>query len=223
MLQPAIQVLLYGIFAGLSALAFAATIAVMQTGRLKALAFGTGFVVAQLFTCSLFVGLGVAATGSSRNSHPEIQFTVELVLALAMLALARRIHRRPARESAGSSDRTRELLERLSRLRFFTMLLAGLLLGLGGPKRLLLTAFAATAITTAGVSDSREAALVIWYVAVATVLVWVPVILFVLLGQRTIALMTDAQERIGRRQPKVTVYALLLLAAVFIADAITVI
>ena len=44
MLHAAIQVVLYGLLAGLTAVGFAATLAVMPSGRLKALGFGAGFV-----------------------------------------------------------------------------------------------------------------------------------------------------------------------------------
>jgi hypothetical protein len=53
-LHAAIQLLLYALLAGLSPVAFAATIAVMPAGRLKVLGFGTAFVLAQSLTCSLF-------------------------------------------------------------------------------------------------------------------------------------------------------------------------
>jgi hypothetical protein len=43
MIHATVQLLLYALLAGFSALAFAATIAVMQAGRLKTLGFGTGF------------------------------------------------------------------------------------------------------------------------------------------------------------------------------------
>lgn len=220
MLHAAIQLLLYGLLACLSPLAFAATIAVTQAGRLKALGFGTGFVAAQFLTCALFVGIGVAATGDGTRSHPGIQVLLEVALAVTLGGVALRVRRRPPTEGEGSSERTRAVLERLGRLHFLTAILAGLFLGIGGPKRLLLTAFAATTITTAGLSNSGEAAFVVLYVALATALVWGPVVLFVLLGERAVALMKGAQEEVARRQPVVTVYALLLLAALLVIDAI---
>ena len=112
------------------------------------------------------------------------------------------------------------MLARLGRLGFTTTALAGLLLGIGGPKRLVLTALAATTITTSGLADSGEAALVILYGAVATVLVWGPALLFVLLGDRSVALMKRGQQEAARRQPRVTVYALLVLAGFLVVDAI---
>ena len=111
------------------------------------------------------------------------------------------------------------MLDRLGRLRFVTTLLAGVLLGIGGPKRLVVTALAAATITTAGIHDSGEAALIVVYVVLATMLVWGPVVFFVVLGERSIALLNRAQEEVAARQPHVTFYALLILAALFGADA----
>jgi Sap, sulfolipid-1-addressing protein len=221
MIHATIQLLLYALLAGFSALAFAATIAVMQAGRLKTLGFGTGFVIGQLFTCSLFVILGVVVTGASKRTHSALLAALELLLALVLIVLALRLRRAPPVEAEGSSERTQAVLERLSRMHFLTTSIAGFLLGIGGPKRLLLTALAATAITTAGVRDAGETALVVWYCALATVLVWGPVIVYVLLGERAVGVMTRAQQRLARRQPGVKVYAVLVLAGMLILDALS--
>ena len=221
MIHATLQLFLYALLAGFSALAFAATIAVMQAGRLKTLGFGAGFVIGQLFTCSLFVIFGVAVTGASKRTHSALLATLELLVALVLIAVALRIRRAPPVERQGSSERTQAVIQRLSRLHFFTTSIAGFLLGIGGPKRLLLTALAATAITTAGVRDAGEAALIVWYCALATVLVWGPVIVYLLLGDRAVGVMTRAQQRLARRQPGVKVYALLVLAGMLILDAIS--
>jgi Sap, sulfolipid-1-addressing protein len=221
MIHATLQLLLYALLAGFSALAFAATIAVMQAGRLKTLGFGTGFVLGQACTCSLFVIVGVVVTGASKRTHSALIATLELLLALLLVAFALRVRRAPQIETEGSSERSRALLDRLSRMRLLTASIAGFLLGIGGPKRLLLTALAATAITTAGVGDAREAVLVVWYCALATVLVWAPVTVYVLLGDRAVGIMTRAQQQLARRQPGVKIYALLVLAGMLILDAIS--
>jgi hypothetical protein len=221
MLHAAVQVLLFGLLAGLSPLAFAATSAAMPAGRLKVLGFGTGFVVAQALTCSIFVIIGVAATGSDRRSHPDIQVTIELLLAVALSGLALHVRRRPATAKENSGARTQALLERLGRLRLLTTVVAGFLLGIGFPKRLVLTALAATVIVTAG-DDAGEAVLVVVYVAVATAIVWCPVILYMLLGKHAVELMEGAEGEVERRQPQVTVYALLALAAFLVIDVVSV-
>jgi hypothetical protein len=46
-------------------------------------------------------------------------------------------------------------------------------------------------------------------------------ILFLLLGNRVIARMEGAQAEVGRRQPQVTVYAFLILAALLVLDAVS--
>ena len=220
MFQVLLQVLLYAVLAGLSPLAFAATIAVMQSGRPKALAFGIGFVVAQLLTCCLFFGVDVAASGPSRKNFPGVQAVLALALAVALVWLARRVRQRGVTMGETRSPRTARVLDRLRRLRMFTTLGAGFVLGLGVPKRLVLAALTVTAITTSGIRSSGQVVLVVVYVAVATVLVWGPVILFVVFGDRSVALMQRGQAEVVRRQPEVTVYALLLLAALLTADAV---
>lgn len=221
MTHATLQLFLYGLLAGFSALAFAATIAVMPAGRLKTLGFGIGFVSGQLLICSLFVIFGVAVTGGNQRGHSALLAALELLLALLLIAFALRARRALPVETTSSSERTQAAVDRLSRMRFLTTSVAGFLLGIGGPKRLLLTALAATAITTADVRDAGEAALVVWYCALATVLVWGPVIVYVLLGDRAVGAMTAAERRLAQRQPGVKVYALLLLAGLLIIDAVS--
>ena len=220
MIDAALHLLLYALIAGFSAVAFASTLAVMQAGRLKTIGFGVGFVSGQVLTCSLLVGFGVVVTGASRRTHSTLLATLELLLALLLIAAALRVRRARPVETEGSSERTQVALERLGRMRLLTASIAGVLLGIGGPKRLVLAALAATAITTAGVGDADEAVLVVWYCALATVLVWVPVAVFVLLGDRAIGAMTRAQQEVARRQPGVRVYVFLLVAGLLILDAI---
>ena len=220
MIDATFQLLLYALLAGFSALAFAATIAVMRAGRLKTLGFGTGFVLGQVFTCSLFVILGVVVTGASKRTHSGLTAILELLLAVMLVAFALRARRAPHVATEDSSERTRSVLQRLSRMRFLTASISGFLLGIGGPKRLLLTALAATAITTAGLRDVGEATLVVWYCALATVLVWAPVTVYLLLGDRAVGVMTRAQQRLAQRQPGAKFYALLALAGLLILDAI---
>ena len=227
MLHATIQVVLYGLLAGFTALGFAATLAVMPSGRLRAFGFGAGFVGAQILTCSVLVIFGIAVTGSS-GSHSGFRAALEVALALVLITLALVVHRRPPSTNDSrtaherSKARTQALLERLSRLRVLTTVVAGLLLGIGGPKRLVLTCLAAATIVTAGLGDVNQAALVGVYVTLATALVWGPLILFLLLGNRVIAFMEGAQGEVARRQPQVTFYALLILAALLVLDAVSV-
>ena len=110
-------------------------------------------------------------------------------------------------------------LKRLGRLGIPTVLAAGLLLGIGAPKRLALTVLAATAISTSDLGYSGEAALVLVYATVATALVWGPIFSLMLVGQRAVARMKRAQGELADRQPEIVVHALLVLAGMFTIDA----
>jgi hypothetical protein len=221
-LRDVIQLLLYALLAAFSPLALAATMTAIQAGRRQALGFGVGFVAAQLVTCALFVILDFAAIGSSRRAYPGIRAPLALVLAVVLIWLASRVRREPRPTSRGSNSRAHALLARLSRLGYLTTLAVGLLLGIGGPKRLVLTALAAALIATSGAGDSAEAELVVVYVTLATALVWGPVVFYVVRGEKAVALMKAAQETASRHQPAVTIYALRGLAALLLIDALTV-
>jgi hypothetical protein len=58
------------------------------------------------------------------------------------------------------------------------------------------------------------------YLVFATALVWGPVALLVLLGERAIVLLEGARDEVDRRQPQVTFYVLLILAAFLVLDAV---
>ena len=218
MLHGVLQVVLYALLAGASPLAFAATIAVMRAGRPQALAFAAGFVVAQIVVFTLLLVVEVGTLGDGRRSGA--QAVIELVFAAALVWLARAAPRLLAAQRDAGSERTQRLLERLGRVGLGTALGAGILLGIGGAKRLVLAALAATVITTAGLRSSAQVVLAVVYIAVASILVWAPVVIYLFFGQSAVSLMKRAQEGTARRQPKVTVYALLVLAGLFALDAL---
>ncbi len=219
MLHATLQIVLYAVLAGLSPLAFAAALATVHAGRPKALAFGVGFVGAQLATCGLLIALDREAVGSGRSRHSGLQIVLDFVVAVLLVIAAGTVRRRPVTAHQGNqSERTRRILERLTRLRVGTTLAAGIVLGIGVPKRLLLSALAMTTISTSGLHATGETTLVAVYVVIATALVWAPVILFVFLGERAVAVMKRAQAEVTRRQPGIAVYALLGLAALFLIE-----
>jgi Sap, sulfolipid-1-addressing protein len=218
--RDVIQLLLYALLAAFSPLALAATMTAIGAGRRQALGLGSGFVAGQLVTCALFVILDFAAVGSSRRGYPGIRAPVALALAGVLIWLASRVRRRPPPAREGTNSRAHALLARLSRLGYLTTLAVGLLLGIGGPKRLVLTALAAALIATSGAGYSAQAELTVAYITLATALVWGPVGFYVLRGEKAVALMKAAQVMANRHQPTVTIYALRGLAALLVIDAI---
>jgi hypothetical protein len=212
----------YALIAALSPLGFAATIAVMRTGRLRVFGFGVGMVLGQLLACAILVAVGGASFPSHETSHPTFEGLLQFGLGIALLYLAVAVYRRPSKSApdASSSARSKELLERLGHVRVFTALFAGLLLGVGGPKRLVLSTFASASILASGVNGSDQVALVVWYSALATVLIWVPVLGYLLLGQWAVARLDLGLEWLTRRQRPATVCALVVIALVLIGNGV---
>ena len=220
MLTAAFHLIPYALLATLSPLGFAATITVMRTGRLKALAFAVGVVFGQLFACSILVAVGAAATPGRTKAHPTAEALLELGLAVALLSLAYVVHRRPEAARPTSSGRSKAALERLQHVHVLTASGVGLLLGIGGPKRLVLTALASASIAAAGLAGANDAALIGWYSLLATFLVWLPVACFLLLGDRAIATLDAAMEWLSRHRRPATVYTLAIIGLVLLVNAV---
>jgi threonine/homoserine/homoserine lactone efflux protein len=221
MFNAALQLIPYALVASLSPVGFAATAAVLRSGRLKALGFAIGFVSGQLLACSILVALGGAVVPGHDVKHPEFAAVVELAFGLVLLGFAARLSRPPpAEQHVAGRSRSEAAIERLRHLHVLTSLAAGLLLGIGGPKRLVLTVLAAASITAAGVSTSVEAGLVVWYGILATALVWVPVVAFVTLGGRAVAALDVAEEWLTRHQRRVMFFALAIIGLLLIADGL---
>jgi hypothetical protein len=144
---------------------------------------------------------------------------LELAAGVALLLLALRSHRRPDR-ARPHSGRSREILDRLRRVRPPTAVVAGLALGVGGPKRLVLTGLAAASITAAGVAGGTDAALVLWYSALATVVVWAPALAAIVVGERAVDALDAGFRWLTRHQRPVTVALLLVVGSFLVADGI---
>jgi threonine/homoserine/homoserine lactone efflux protein len=221
MLNAALQLIPYALVASLSPVGFAATAAVIRSGRLKALGFAIGFVSGQLLACSILVALGGAVVPEHEVEHPRFAGLLELGFGLVLLAFAARLRRPPpAERHPGGRSRSEAAIERLRHLHVLTSLVAGLLLGIGGPKRLVLTVLAAASITAAGVGASAQVGLVVWYGTIATVLVWAPVLAFVILGERAVSALDAAQEWLKRHQRRVVFVALVIIGLLLVADGI---
>src|SRR4029077_20080620 len=117
---------------------------------------------------------GAIATPDRSKSHPTVEGLLEVGLAIVLLSYAAVVHRRPVTAHRPSNGRSKAALERLQRVHVVTASLVGLLFGIGGPKRLVLTALASASIAASGVTGSNEAALIVWYGLLAKVLVSLP-------------------------------------------------
>ena len=218
-MNAAIQLIPYALIATLSPLGVAATVTVMRTGRLQAFGFALGVVAGQLLACAVLVVLGTATISGSNESTSDLP---GIPRARPRRRAARARRRGPATPGVlkrPSSGRSHAALDRLQRVHLITASGLGLLLGIGGPKRLVLTALASALIAAAGSSGSDKAALVVWYGLLATALVWLPVIAFLLLGDLVVARLDGALEWLALQRSTVTVYTLVVVGLVLVVNA----
>ena len=214
------DLVLFALLAALSPMAFAATLAVIRAGRLKALAFTAGVVSSQFVVGAIILALGGWTVPGVPGAHPMLRALLDLGFAVWMLWLAARVWHRPPNAEPRSSPRTKAVLERLERVHLGTALAAGVLLGIGGPKRLVLTALAAATISTASINGYQEVAQMAAYTIVATAPIWGATLAFEVLGDRALEMIHDVGQWLARRRRKALLFAFLALAAGAIVDAV---
>jgi hypothetical protein len=94
------------------------------------------------------------------------------------------------------------------------------LLGFGGPKRLLLTLLAMASVTGAGHGDFANVTLVVVYIVVATVLVWVPVGMVVVAGERAAEVLDRCQSWLTTHSADLRVWLSLVFGVALVFDAL---
>ena len=217
-----IELFVYALVATASPLGFAATLAVVASGRLKSTAFTFAFVLGQLLACALILVVDASFLPNPEQDHERLRAILELAFGAALLCLAAFVRSRPNDSAAASDSRSRSALERLGRLGLGTALFAGLVLGIGGPKRLVLTALAGTSIEASGAQGSDAAALVVAYTAIATLLVWGPVLTYALAGERGVTWLRTAERWLVSHQWPLGFYSLLTVGSVAVLHSLTV-
>jgi hypothetical protein len=216
------RILLYALVAGLSPLALLSTLAVLASGRgrTNGSAFGLAFLLAQSTILLIAILVGSAATPDTEPAHQTLAAALELVLGAGLLVLAMRGRRpRAPREGSGES-RTRALLARLRGLKPAAAFSVGALLGVGGVKRLTITLLAGATISVAGLIPAEEAALGVLYVVVAGVLVWLPVAVYLIAGERADELAETTEAWLVANQQRATFVSTLVFGLLLIADAL---
>ena len=216
--DEAVRILLYGLIAAASVLAMSATIAVLKSGhgRVNGIIFATAFLIGE----SLVMGLVLIVGSFTIPTTSTATAILELLVGVALIVLARRVRRQaPVPRQKTKSERTQAVMDRLDRLTPLTAFSVGGLLGIGGPKRLTLALIAAGTIAAADLAADEQFGLAVLYVVVAGVLVWAPVLAYVLAGARAETMLEDAQAWLKANQRQVAVWSLFVVGAVFIVDA----
>lgn len=215
-----VELFVLAVVATLSPLGFAAMLAVIASGRLKALVFASAFVGGQLLACGVLVFLRAAVAPHQRRDFPTLRGVLELLFGAALLCVAAFVRSRPDATEVASTPGSTALFDRLRRLHVATAAAAGVLLGIGGPKRLVLTALAAISIGASTADGAHAAALVVAYTLLATLLVWAPILAFAILGERVTAALDGTQRWLERHQRSLAFWASLTIGLFAVANGL---
>ena len=184
-MDAGVSILIYAVIAAVSPLALSATLLVIRSERPRTngIAFAVGFVLGTTIACILGRLIGdVAADGLS--SHETVEDLLTLTLGVALASFGLRVRGRQSQPAAPSSSRVDAIMESLRHVRPAASFSMAGLLGFGGPKRLLLTLLAMAAVSSAGHGYVANLSLVVIYIAVATLLVWLPIGMVVVAGPK---------------------------------------
>ena len=179
------QIFLYALVAGLSPLALLAALTALGSGRgrLNGSAFGIGFVLMQTIVLVLAILLGSAATPDRKRGHDTLTAVLELLLGVLLLFFASQGPLARGTRASPEESRTKAILARLRHLHPVTAFSAGAFLGVGA-KRLTITLVAGATIALAGLIPAEQVGLGALYVVIASLLVWLPVGVYLVAGSR---------------------------------------
>ncbi len=214
------HVLFYAIVAAASPLVLTATLVVIRSERQRtnSIAFLIGFLVGTTVAAVLGLLLGQVAV-ERLDSHGAFQGVLALLLGLALVAAGLQERRGPQRPRV-ESDRESATLARLGRVGPVAVLSMSVLLGFGGPKRLVLAFLAMTSVSQADLGYLEDVTLLVLYVAVATLLVSVPLGIAVVGGRRAAAIIDRGESWLKNNALALRVWIALGLGGALIIDGL---
>jgi threonine/homoserine/homoserine lactone efflux protein len=218
-LGPAIGDLLpSAIGVALSPLPIVAVILMLATPRAKA--NGTAFAVGWLVGLSVVSVLVVLLTGGADTdggTRTGVDW-IKIVLGLVLLVVAKR--QWDARPAPGEEAALPKWMDTLQDFDAKRAGLVGAALASVNPKNLLLTLAAAASIAEAGMSAGDDAVAVAVFVLVASISILVPVIGYLVLGERAAAPLSELRDWMARNSAVIMMVVCLVLAAKLVGAGI---
>jgi hypothetical protein len=218
--HAAVHVLIYALAAAASPLVLTATFVVIRSERPRTngIAFLSGFLIGTTVACGVGLALG-QATVERLESHDTVEGALALLLGVALLVVGLRARHVPQRPEAEGS-RARSILAALAHVRPAAACSLAGLLGFGGPKRLLLTFLAMASVSEASLGEVADVTLVALYVGVATVLVWGPVGVVIVAGERAAVIIGRSQTWLTNHAVVLRVWLSLGIGAALVVDGL---
>jgi hypothetical protein len=219
--DTASRILLFAVIAAASPVALLATVAVLTSrrGRRNGTVYLVGFLLGQSIAFVVALLIGSAAT-TDRQGNEELAAALELAFGVGLLVVAWPQRRAGADPDAGGPGRVKAMLARLHGLRPGTAFSVGVLLGVGGVKRLSITVVAGATVGIAGLLPIEDVLLGVLYVLVAAVLVWVPVGVYLVAGERADGWLETAQSWLTANERRITFASTLLFGFLLTSDAL---
>ena len=218
MIAAGAHVLFYALAAAASPLALTATFVAIRSARPRTngIAFLSGFLLGTAIASGLGLVLGQAAV-ERLDSHETLEAVLALLLGILLLTFGLRArHESPGPETEGS--RASAILAGLGNVRPAAAFSMAGLLGFGGPKRLVLTFLAMASVSSLG--DVEIGTLVVVYIAVATVLVWVPVGIVIVAGERAAVILARGQSWLTEHAAALHVWLSIGIGAALVVDGL---
>lgn len=217
-MREAAQVFLYAVAAAASPLVLVASLAIIGSGRGRV--NGTVFMVAFMLGQSIAFLIAYLVGGSiaHHDSAGNVVACLELVAGVALIVVAWR-QRGSGIPQARESSKTEAFVARLSRITPALTFGIGFPLGIGS-KRLALTVLAAVSLARADFAPAADVTLWILFVLVATIVVWVPVTLYLIFGRRADELVLCTRTWIAAHEQRLTVISLVAIGVLFVMDGI---
>jgi len=213
-----LTILFYAVLAAASPVTLIATLVVLGTkdGRVNGIAFAAGFILGQAagLGIPLIVGLIVTDVGEGGNASNWFELAIGVLMLLAALRM-----RRKRSEPIPDESRAAALLVRLERVNLKTAFSIGIPLGVG-VKRLLIAILAASTIALEATSRAAEFQQASLYVIVATVLVWLPVTAYFIIGKSADQWVEVSKRWLLANQREVSFYLALIFGVSFTIDAV---
>lgn len=190
-----------------------------ERGRLNGPAFVGGWWIGLAIVGAITLSLTGGAANGGVSSPPAWVSWVELILGVLLLAVGfRQFRGRPKGGKDAAMPKWMGALDSFDPLKAGG---AGILLSALNPKNLLLAVAGAVAIAQAGISTGGQIAAWIVFIAIASVGVAAPVVLFFALGERSRHPLDAMREWLARNNAVIMSVLLLVIGVKLIGDAIS--
>jgi hypothetical protein len=222
MIHTAWRVFLYALVAATSPLALTSTLFVLRSGRprINGLLYAGAFLMTQTLMLLLALALGVASV-THGDEHRGIESTLTIVFGALLLLAAFYLRAHPHTHATKSGpNKATAVFGRIKHLSPAQAIGVGAALGIGGPKRITVTILVAGAIAASGLPFGRSATIAIEYVVIGTILVWLPVVLYVIAGKRAEDWIAAAQAWAAAHEQTLTFYPALFVGLVLVIDGL---